>query len=63
MSSHDAAPPVLRLSQAARQLARSTRELAGLVHEHSIRYVMVDGIAHIPTDAVDEFLADRLAER
>jgi len=31
------------------------KELLRLVHERRIRYVMVNGIAHIPTDALDEY--------
>lgn len=44
----------LRLSQAARVLGVPTREVARLVRERRIRHVMVDGIAHIPQDGVDE---------
>jgi excisionase family DNA binding protein len=47
----------LRASEAARRLGISTKELLGLVHERKIRYVMADGIAHIPVDAFDEFRA------
>jgi len=35
-----------------------TRELLRLIHERKIRYVMVDGIAHVPADAVDEYRAE-----
>lgn len=45
----------LRLSQAARLLGVETREMARLVYERAIRHVMIDGIAHIPADAVDEY--------
>jgi excisionase family DNA binding protein len=45
----------LRATEAARQLGISTKELLRLVHERRIRYVMVDGIAHVPVDAVDEY--------
>ncbi len=27
-----------------------------LVYERQIRYVMVDGIAHVPEDAIDDYL-------
>lgn len=47
----------LRASEAARRLGVSTRELLRLIHERKIRYVMIDGIAHIPADAVDEYRA------
>jgi hypothetical protein len=46
---------LLRASEAARRLDNSTKDLLGLVHERKIRYVMVDGIAHVPVDALDEF--------
>lgn len=53
----------LRLSQAARLLGVETREVARLVHERAIRHVMIDGIAHIPADAVDEYRAAHVADR
>jgi excisionase family DNA binding protein len=46
---------LLRASQAARRLDISTKDLLRLVHERRIRYVMIDGIAHVPVDALDEF--------
>ena len=46
---------LLRASQAARQLGMSTKALLELVQQRRIRYEMVDGIAHIPADALDEF--------
>ena len=48
----DKAP--LRATQAARRLGISTKELLRLVYERQIRYVMINGIAHIPVDAVEE---------
>lgn len=47
----------LRASEAARRLGISTRDLLVLLREHKIRYVMVDGIAHVPVDALDEYRA------
>lgn len=47
----------LRATEAARLLGIPTGELLRLVYEHRIRYVMVDGIAHVPTDAIDEYRA------
>ena len=47
----------LRASEAARRLGISTRELLVLIHERKIKYVMVDGIAHVPADAIDEYRA------
>jgi hypothetical protein len=45
----------LRAKEAARRLDLPTKELLRLVYERKIRYVMVDGIAHIPPDAIDEY--------
>lgn len=45
----------LPASEAARRLDLTTREVVRLIHSHKIRYVMVDGIAHIPADAVEEY--------
>ncbi len=46
---------LLRAPEAARRLDLPTKELLRLVYERRIRYVMVDGIAHIPVDAIDEY--------
>jgi hypothetical protein len=48
----------LRASEAARQLEMPTRDLVRLVYERRIRYEMVDGIAHIPGDALEEYRAE-----
>ena len=45
----------LRATEAARRLGLPTRELLRLVYERQIRYVMVEGIAHIPVDAIEEY--------
>jgi hypothetical protein len=45
------------VTDAARRLGIPTRELLRLVYEHRIRYAMIDGIAHVPADAIDEFRA------
>lgn len=42
-------PEPLRASVAARRLGVSTSHLLRLVHDRQIRFVMVDGIAHILT--------------
>lgn len=42
-------------AEAARRLGLPTKELLRLIYERKIRYVMVDGIAHVPEDAVDEY--------
>ncbi len=47
----------LRATEAARQLGISTKELLRLVHRREIRYVMINGIAHVPVDAIDEYRA------
>jgi excisionase family DNA binding protein len=51
------AAELLRAPEAARRLGISTKDVLRLIYERKIRYVMVDGIAHIPDDAVDEFRA------
>jgi hypothetical protein len=48
---------LLRASEAARRLDMSTQELLRLVHGREIRYEMVEGIAHIRTDALEEYRA------
>ncbi len=47
----------LRATQAARRLGIPTKELLRLVYERQIRYVMINGIAHIPVDALLEYRA------
>ena len=46
---------LLRASEAARRLGISTRELMKLIHDRKIRYVMVEGIAHVPVEALSEY--------
>lgn len=48
---------LLRASDAARRLGITTRDLLVLVRDHKIRFVMVEGIAHIPVDALEEYRA------
>jgi len=48
---------VLRLAQAARTLGIESRELARLVYERRIGFVMIDGIAHIPSAALEDLRA------
>jgi excisionase family DNA binding protein len=45
----------LRAAEAARTLGISTRDVLALIRDRKIRYVMVDGIAHVPVDAIDEY--------
>jgi hypothetical protein len=45
----------LMAAEAARRLELPTKELLRLVYGRKIRYVMVDRIAHIPEDALDEY--------
>ena len=47
----------LRATEAARRLGVPTKELLRLIQSKQIRYVMVDGIAHVPEDALEEFQA------
>ncbi len=42
-------------TEAARRLELPTKELLRLVYERKIRYVMLNGIAHIPEDAIDAY--------
>lgn len=42
-------------AEAARRLELPTKELLRLIYERKIRYVMVEGIAHIPEDALEEY--------
>ena len=46
-----------RSTEAARLLGIPTRDLLRLIYEQRIRYVIVDGIAHVPVDAIDEYRA------
>ena len=48
----------LRATEAARCLGIPTKELLRLIHERKIRFVMVDGIAHVPLDALDDYRAE-----
>jgi hypothetical protein len=48
---------LLRASEAARRLDRPTKELLRLIQERKLRYEMVDGIAHVPVDALEEYRA------
>ena len=48
---------LLRASEAARRLDIPTKELLRLVHGRRIRYELVEGIAHIPGDALEEYRA------
>ena len=47
----------LRATEAARELGIPTRDVLVLIREHKIRYVMVDGIAHVPMEAIEEYRA------
>jgi excisionase family DNA binding protein len=48
---------LLTASESARRLGIPTRALVRLISERQIRYVMLDGIAHIPEEALDEYQA------
>jgi hypothetical protein len=45
----------LRAAPAARRLGIPTKDLLRLVYERKIRFVMVDGVAHLPEDALGEY--------
>ena len=51
------AAELLRASEAARRLDLSTKDVLRLIHDRQIRYRMVEGIAHVPEDAVEEYRA------
>ena len=48
---------LLRASEAARRLHVPTKELLRLIQLRELRYQMVDGIAHVPVDALEEYQA------
>lgn len=50
-------PEPLRATEAARRLGMPTSELLRLIHDRQIRYVMVDGIAYVPDDAIGQYQA------
>lgn len=50
-------PEPLRATVAARRLGMSTSDLLRLIHDRQIRYVMIDGIAHVPDDVIVEYQA------
>jgi excisionase family DNA binding protein len=52
------AAELLRAAEAARRLGISTKDLLQLVYERKIRYVMVNGIAHVPVDGLDDYRAN-----
>ena len=45
----------LTVVEAARRLEVEGMELIQAMRDRRIRYVMVEGIAHIPEDAIDEY--------
>ena len=47
----------LRATDAAKRLDITTKDLLRLIHGRKIRYVMVNGIAHVPEDAIEEYLS------
>ena len=48
----------IRATEAARRLGIPTKDVVRLIHERKIQYVMVNGIAHVPPDALDEYRAN-----
>lgn len=48
---------LLRASEAARRLDVPTKELLRLIQQRKLRYEMVDGIAHVPVEAIEEYRA------
>ena len=52
-------PEPLRASEAARRLEMSTKELLRLVYNRETDFVMIDGMAHIPPDAIESYTAQQ----
>ena len=50
---------ILRLAAAAERLGMTTKEVVYLVHQRKIRYVLVDGVARIPSNVIEEYRAQR----
>lgn len=48
----------LRASEAARRLGIPTKQVLVLLRERELHYVMKDGIAHVPVDALEGFQAE-----
>lgn len=51
------AEPLRATEAARRRLDMPTNELLRLIHNREIRYEMLDGIAHVPEDAIEEYRA------
>jgi excisionase family DNA binding protein len=47
----------LRAPEAARRLNLPTKELLRLIYDRKIRFIMVEGIAHVPETAIEEYRA------
>lgn len=47
----------LRVTEAARHLGMSTKDVLRLIQQREISYVMHDGIAHVPAAAIEEYRA------
>jgi excisionase family DNA binding protein len=47
----------LRATEAARQLGITKKQLLEFIRERRIDYVMVNGIAHVPVDSVNNYRA------
>ena len=45
----------LRVTQAAKRLGLTTRQVVQLINDRRVPYVMVDGIAHVPEDALGQY--------
>ena len=45
---------MLRLAEAAKRLGLSTHDIVQMVHNRTIDYVLVDGVARIPDTVVEE---------
>ena len=45
----------LPIGRVAKMLGAPTRRIVQLVYDRRVPYVMHDGIAHVPADALDEY--------
>ena len=47
----------LRVTQAAKRLGLTTRQVLQLISDRRVPYVMVDGIAHVPEEFLEDYRA------
>ena len=47
----------LRAPEAARRLGMTTKDVLRLMYDRRLRTIIVNGIAHVPESAIDEYRA------